>query len=76
MDAWSRFGSLQGQEIFPFSTVFKLALGPSRSRSEADYTPSTAKVNNGGIIPSLPHTSSWCGASLNKHRAKFTLLCV
>jgi hypothetical protein len=64
MNGWPGFDSWQGQEIFLF-TVSKLALGPSlifnATKGEADYTPSS-KVKNGGAIPPLPHSFSWCGA--------------
>jgi hypothetical protein len=39
---------------------------------EADHSPpSSAEVKNDGAIPPLPHTSSWRGASLIKHRDNF-----
>jgi hypothetical protein len=40
---------------------------------EADHSPSSsAEVKNGGTIPPLLHTSSWCGAYLIEHRDIFT----
>jgi hypothetical protein len=37
--------------------------GVKRPLREADHSPrSSAEVKNGGVIPPLPHTSSWCGA--------------
>jgi hypothetical protein len=42
--------------------VFRLALG-----HDADHSPSIAKVKNGGVVPSLPLTASWCSAHLIKH---------
>jgi hypothetical protein len=35
--------------------------------------PSSAEFKNGGAIPPLSHTLSWCGAQLIKYRYKFTL---
>jgi hypothetical protein len=44
--------------------------GPER---EADHSlPSNAEVKNDGVIPLLPHTSSWRGAYLIKSRDNFT----
>jgi hypothetical protein len=62
--------------IFLFSAAFRRALGPippikcapglgrlKRPGREADrLPPSGADVKNGGAIPPLPDTSSWCGA--------------
>jgi hypothetical protein len=40
-----------------------LSPGVKRSRRETDQaSPSIAEVKNGGAVPLLPHTSSWCGA--------------
>jgi hypothetical protein len=50
-----------------------LSLVKKQPGREADYSPpSTAEVKNDGPIPSLPHTSSWGGAQLVKHRNNFT----
>jgi hypothetical protein len=35
-------------------------------------TSPSAEVENGGAIPPLLHTSSWCAAELVKHRDNFT----
>jgi hypothetical protein len=41
-------------------------LGVKRPRREADNSPSSsAEVKNGGVIPTLPHTSSWLDALIN-----------
>jgi hypothetical protein len=67
------FDSWQGQELFLYSTVSRLALGPilppiqwvlavTRLRHEAVHTPpSSAKFKNTGAIPPPP-MSSWRGA--------------
>jgi hypothetical protein len=40
---------------------------------EADHAPpSSAEGKNGGAIPPVPHTPSWRGAKLIKHRGNFT----
>jgi hypothetical protein len=37
--------------------------GIKQQRREADHSPpSSAEVKNGGAVPSLPLTSSWCNA--------------
>jgi hypothetical protein len=39
--------------------------GVKRQGREADHSPpSNDEVNNGGVIPPLPHKSSWCGTTL------------
>jgi hypothetical protein len=43
-----------------------------RPGCEVDHSPSSVEVKNGGCIPPLPHTSSWRGAKLIKHRDDFT----
>jgi hypothetical protein len=43
--------------------------GVKRPGREADHShPSSTEVENGGGMSPLPHTSSWRGASLIKHR--------
>jgi hypothetical protein len=40
--------------------------GVKRSGREVDSSPSSsAEDKDGGAIPPLPHTSSWCGAVIN-----------
>jgi hypothetical protein len=39
---------------------------------EADPSPPSGELKNGEAIPPLPHTSSWRGASLIKHRDNST----
>jgi hypothetical protein len=49
--------------------------GGEATGAETDHSPPcSAEVNNGGAIPSLPHTSPWRGAELIKHRDNFTFL--
>jgi hypothetical protein len=36
------------------------------------WTPPYAELKNGSVLPPLPHTSSWHGAKLIKHRIAFT----
>jgi hypothetical protein len=44
-----------------------------RQGREGDRSsPSSAKVKNGGVIPPLPHMSSWHNVELIKHRDNFT----
>jgi hypothetical protein len=81
---WARqpgFDSWQEQEIFLFSTVFRLAshpplqwvLGVKWSGREADrLTPSNVAIKNTGAIPQLPHLSIWHGAELIKNTDSFT----
>jgi hypothetical protein len=52
------FGSEEEQEIFLFSTASVLVLGPTQGYFFRDKKALSAKVKNGGAIPSLPHTSS------------------
>jgi hypothetical protein len=74
---WPGFDSRQELEIFLYSTASSSGdhlashpVGPRGSSPgvrrlgrEADHSPpSSAKVKNGGAIPSLPHTSSWRAA--------------
>jgi hypothetical protein len=48
--------------------------GVKRQQREADHSsPPGTEVKNNGAIPSLSHTSSWYGASLIKHKEKFTV---
>jgi hypothetical protein len=48
--------------------------GLKRPGREADHsTPFNVEVKNARAIPPLPHTSSWRGAYLVKHRHNFTL---
>jgi hypothetical protein len=48
--------------------------GIKRPGREADHSPSSsAEVKNGGTIPPLLRTSSWCGTQLIKLRDNFTL---
>jgi hypothetical protein len=50
-----------------------LSPGVKRPEREADHSPpNSAEVRNTWIYTSLPHTSSWRGASLVKHRDNFT----
>jgi hypothetical protein len=43
-----------------------------RQGREADHSPpSSVEDKNGRAITPLPHTSSWCGAWLIKHRDNF-----
>jgi hypothetical protein len=50
-----------------------LSLGVKRPEREADHSPpSSAQVKNDGATPPLPHTFSWRGAQLVKHRVIFT----
>jgi hypothetical protein len=58
-------------KIFLSSTACRQALGPTQlpiqwvsrvkrpGREAENSPPSSAKVKNGGAIPSLPHRSSW-----------------
>jgi hypothetical protein len=47
--------------------------GVKRPGREADRSPpSSAEVKNGGSMPPLPHTPSWRGVLLIKHRDNFT----
>jgi hypothetical protein len=39
-----------------------VSLGLKQQGHEADHSPLSVKVKNGGGISSLPHTSSWSGA--------------
>jgi hypothetical protein len=53
------------------------AISPEVKRpgSEVDHSPpSSVEVKNGGAIPQLPRTSSWCSASLIKHKDIFTFI--
>jgi hypothetical protein len=51
-------------------------LGVQEQGPEADNSPLVhAPVKNGGAITALPHTSSWRGVQLIKHRHEFTFLC-
>jgi hypothetical protein len=52
------------------------ALSPwvKRQGREADHSPpSSTKIKNGGVIHSVPNTSSWCGALLIKHKENYLL---
>jgi hypothetical protein len=65
-------------KIFLFSTASRPALGPiqppiqwipgaispeiKRQGREANHTPPSSAVKNGGVIPPLPHMSSWHSA--------------
>jgi hypothetical protein len=52
-----------------------LSQGVKRPGSEAEHSPSTnVEVKKRGFINPLPHTSSWCSASLVKQRDYFTFL--
>jgi hypothetical protein len=54
---WDPPSLLLNVYLRPFSRGLK------RLKLEADHSPpSNAKVNNGGVIPPLSHTSSWRGA--------------
>jgi hypothetical protein len=75
---WARrpgFDSQQGQEISLFSTESRPALGTTQPvpevlslavkwpERESDRSPQpSVGVENGGVIPQLPHTSSWYSA--------------
>jgi hypothetical protein len=51
-----------------------ISSGTKQSGHEFVHSPpSRAEVKKSGAIPLLPHTSSWNGAYLIKHRAYFTL---
>jgi hypothetical protein len=51
----------------PFSSGIKW------SGRKADHLPpSSSEVKSGGAMPPLPHTSSWLGASLIKHKENLT----
>jgi hypothetical protein len=53
------------------------SLGVKLQGREADHSsPSSVEVKNSGTKSPLPHTSSWCGAYLIKHRDSFTFKCV
>jgi hypothetical protein len=60
-------GSIPGRgNIFLF-TMSRLALGTlspgvKRPGREADHSPSSAEVKNGGAVPPLPYMSSWYNA--------------
>jgi hypothetical protein len=69
---WLRTGRLgfdsRHDKIFLFSTASRHALGPTEppiqwlpgvkwSEREADHSPSSDEVKNGGAIPPLPHVS-------------------
>jgi hypothetical protein len=52
-----------GRTILLSNGYQRQSLGIRRPGSEADNSlPSSAQVKNSGIIPPLPHTSSWYGA--------------
>jgi hypothetical protein len=54
-----------GQGAHPASYLMgtRGLLGVMQEMHEADISlPSSAKVKNGGSVPLLSHTSSWCGA--------------
>jgi hypothetical protein len=51
-----------------------LSPGVKQTGHEAEqWSPSSAKVKNGGAIPPLPHISLWHNAYLMKQRDNFTL---
>jgi hypothetical protein len=73
------------RDIFLYFTAFRLALvtpiqwvpgtlfmGRKWLGHEADLSPSTANVKNGGAMPLFPQTSSWCGVQFIKHRDAYT----
>jgi hypothetical protein len=44
-------------------TSYPTGTGIKGLRHEVDHSPpSSATVKNGGAVPPLPHTSSWCGS--------------
>jgi hypothetical protein len=46
---------------------------PGRWRQH--FPPIVPRIRMGGPVPSIPHTSSWCGASLIKRRIKLAFTC-
>jgi hypothetical protein len=54
-----------------------LSLGVNRAGRESGHSPpSNADVKNGGALPPLPHTPSWCSAYEINHRGNscFTVI--
>jgi hypothetical protein len=56
---------------YPVSTAASFP-GLERPECEAEHSPSSVEVKNGGAIPPLPHTAALCCVRLIKNRAKFT----
>jgi hypothetical protein len=79
---------MAGGRILSSATVFSSpqyseCLGPTQPPSqwvpeakwpghEADHSPSSTEVRNGGGIPLLPYMTSWHSAQLIMHRDSFT----
>jgi hypothetical protein len=68
--------SREYKDIFLFSTASRPALrstqpplspGVKRPGREADHSPpSSAEVKNSGVVPPLPHTTSWRGTLIKQ----------
>jgi hypothetical protein len=75
----AKVSSLEEQEIFPYTTASRPALGATQphiqwvlgfhrwgvkgKEREADHSiPPSAEVKNGGAVPPLSHTPTWCNA--------------
>jgi hypothetical protein len=60
-------------EAHPASYPGALSMGVKWQGCEADHLPpSSAKVKKGGVIPPLPHMTSWHSVQIIKHRDNFT----
>jgi hypothetical protein len=77
-DFFSLFGTATRPALVPTQPTIQwvpeaLSHGVEQQGHEADCSlPSSAKVKNGGAIPSRPHASSWHGAYLISHWDNFT----
>jgi hypothetical protein len=57
----------------PMDSGLSFPGGKATGREANHSPPSSVDVKNYVAIPPLPHVSSWCSASLIKHRDNFTL---